>query len=362
MSVVTTRVEAMALSDPNFEQLPVVREIIFPLGEPPSNDDRSWRFTKEDLAEVVRNFERRPDKYMPVEYQHGKCIKHGSEAAGWIDHLELADDGLYAHVRYTDEARADIKAGKWGYRSPDWEAPQDADGAYRARRLLKLAIVNDPGIGGMPPIKAATTATAPAGAPTAAINGEQEERTMGDSQTVTAAKKQSAAFDKPGLLGLLRQEYAMPEAVSDEMLVKMFMEALSGVPEQDEAPDAEKKDEPPPVDLPIPAAASAKPRIELVEDEAAIKASREKVKTLVASAVASGKVTDATIESAVRFCTADPDGFAAWAEVAPVLAPASGQVVKASAADRAPKSVADRLTEKYRNEAASRRHFTQRSA
>lgn len=185
---------------------------------------------------------------------------------------------------------------------------------------------------------------------------------MGDSQTVTAAKKQSAAFDKPGLLGLLRQEYAMPEAVSDEMLVKMLMEALSGVPEQDEAPDAEKKDEPPPVDLPIPAAASAKPRIELVEDEAAVKAAREKVKALVASAVAAGKVTEAGLEGAIRFASAAPDDFAAWAETAPVVAPAAGQVVKASAADRSQKSVAERLTEKYRNEAASRRHFTQRSA
>lgn len=186
---------------------------------------------------------------------------------------------------------------------------------------------------------------------------------MGDSKTVIAAKKQSAAFDKAGLIGLLRETYAMPEAVSDEMLVKMLMEALAGAPEPDEMePDAEKKpDEPaPPIDLPIPAAASVKPRIELVEDDEAVKASRERIKSLVASAVSAGKVTAATLESAVRFCSADPDGFAEWSEVAPVLAPAAGQVVKASAADRAPQSVAERLTARYRNEQAARPHFTQR--
>lgn len=182
---------------------------------------------------------------------------------------------------------------------------------------------------------------------------------MADSKTVTAAKKQSAAFDKPGLLGLLRDTYAMPEAVSDEMLVKMLMEALAGAPEP-EMPEAEKTPDEQTPEIPVPAIASAKPRIELVEDEAEVKAKRDRVKSLVAAAVANRKVTEAGLEGAIRFATAAPDDFEAWAETAPVVAPDAGQLVKASAADRKPMSTAERLTARYRNEQAARPHFTQR--
>ena len=157
---------------------------------------------------------------------------------------------------------------------------------------------------------------------------------MGDSQTVTAAKKQSAAFDKPGLLGLLRQEYAMPEAVSDEMLVKMLMEALSGVPEQDEAPDAEKKDEPPPVDLPIPAAASVKPRITLdVEADVAEQAKRQaRATAVIQNAIKARRVSPATLEAAGRLALYDPDAFESV--VCSQAAPPAGQLITHQAADR----------------------------
>jgi hypothetical protein len=154
----------------------------------------------------------------------------------------------------------------------------------------------------------------------------------------------------------------MPEAISDEMLAEMLAKALAGAPEPEM--DLEKKDESP-ADLPNPltepaaAVASVKPRIELVDDGA----DRERIKSLVAAAVTGGKVTAATLEASIRFCSADPDGFAAWAEVAPVLSPAAGQVVKASAADRKTQTEAERLTAHYRNQrAAGRPHFTQRSA
>lgn len=357
----TFRVRAMALSDPQWQSIEPKRELVFPVGEPTGNDDRRWRFTPEDLALVAEDFAARKEQ-APALYKHGEDPARGGMAAGWIDRVEVADDGLYAYIRYTEKALAEIKDGGWGYRSPGFDAEQDEEGFWRPRRLSEVSLVNDPAIAGMPPIQASTSATTDPTPEPAASDGdtEKEESQMADSKTVTAAKKNSAAFDKAGLLGVIRETFAMPEAISDDMLIDLLKKAVEDVVEEvkDMAPEE------PAMDLPMPAAASVeKPRIELVEDEAEVKASRERVKALVASAVSAGKVTSATLEASIRFCSADPDGFAEWAEVAPVLAPAPGQVVHASAADRAPVSTADRLTAKYRNErAAARPHFTQRSA
>jgi phage I-like protein len=344
----TFAVRAMALSDPQWQSIEPKRELVFPVGEPAGNDERRWRFTPEDLSLVASEFGERAEP-APVLYRHGDDPARGGMAAGWIDGVELAEDGLYALIRYTERALAEIKDGGWGYRSPGFDAEQDEEGYWRPRRLTEVSLVNDPAIAGMPPIQAATTATAPAGAPTAAINGEQEERTMGDSQTVTAAKKQSAAFDKAGLIGLLRDTYAMPEAVSDEMLVKMLMEALAGAPKPDDMDSEEKKpEEIPPADLPVPAAASAKPRIERVEDEA-------DVATVIAEATAAGKITPANVKAATAMARANVAAFRSWIETAPVVAPPSGRIVTASAKDRAAKSTktwAERQTEIHRVAAA----------
>lgn len=356
----TFAIRAMALSDPQWQNTEPKRELVFPVGEPAGNDERRWRFTPEDLAMVADEFASRTE-YAPALYRHGQDPARGGMAAGWIDRVEVAPDGLYAYVRYTERALSEIRDGAWGYRSPGFDAEQDAEGFWRPRRLSEVSLVNDPAIAGMPPIQAATEAKPDTTTEPAATDGDnrKEESLMADSKTVTAAKKQSAAFDKPGLLGLLRDTYAMPEAVSDEMLVKMLMEALAGAPEP-EMPEAEKTPDEQTPEIPVPAIASAKPRIELVEDEAEVKAKRDRVKSLVAAAVANRKVTEAGLEGAIRFATAAPDDFEAWAETAPVVAPDAGQLVKASAADRKPMSTAERLTARYRNEQAARPHFTQR--
>lgn len=342
---VTFTQRAMALSDPQWQSIEPKRELVFPIGEPAGNDDRRWRFTAEDLAAVAADFTARSEQ-APALYRHGEDPARGGMAAGWIDRVELAEDGLYAFIRYTERALDEIKGGAWGYRSPGFDAEQDEEGYWRPRRLSEVSLVNDPAIAGMPPIKAAKTETAPEGAPTAATNGEQEERTMGDSQTVTAAKKSSAAFDKAGLLGVIRETFAMPEAISDEMLVDLLKKAVEEVVE-------EIKEDPPmpgaeaaPADLPIPAAASAKPRIELVETVEDVKAEAEKNERVIAAvrkAAALGTITPATLDAAGKLAIADVESFESLFCSPP--APAAGQLITASAKDRSakPMSYADQI-------------------
>lgn len=243
--------------------------------------------------------------------------------------------------------------------------------------------MNDPAIAGMPPIQAKRiepeapapepVEPQPAAAPDGGTQGIQEDTEMGDSKSVTAAKVKGAAFDMAGVLEVIRSAFKMPDAISDDMLAKLVGEALMGkpaeMPEEPEMPEAEKVDDKPaalPFESPEDAEKKKKlpfsveaPAITL--DAEAEKADRERIKALVARAYAEGKVTAATLEGAIQFAQASPDGFEAWVATAPALAPQSGQLVKASAADRSPKSDAQRLTDRYRNEAASRPHFTQRS-
>jgi len=338
---VTFTQRAMALSDPQWQSIEPKRELVFPIGEPAGNDDRRWRFTPEDLAAVAADFAGRTEP-APVLYRHGDDPARGGMAAGWIDGVDLAPDGLYALIRYTERALSEIKDGAWGFRSPGFDAEQDEEGYWRPRRLSEVSLVNDPAIGGMPALQAKRLETAPEGALTAATNGEQEERTMGDSQTVTAAKKQSAAFDKPGILALLRETYSMPEAISDEMLAEMLAKALAGAPEPEM--DLEKEDKP--ADLPNPlaeAAASVKPRIELVEDVKAEAEKSERVIAAVRKAASLGTITPATLEAAGKLAIADVESFESVFCSPP--APVAGQLITASAKDRSakPASYADQI-------------------
>jgi len=350
LSRVTFTQRAMALSDPQWQSIEPKRELVFPVGEPAGNDDRRWRFTAEDLAAVAADFSTRTEP-APALYRHGEDPARGGMAAGWIDRVELAADGLYAFIRYTERALDEIKGGAWGYRSPGFDAEQDEEGFWRPRRLSEVSLVNDPAIAGMPPIKASTEATPDSTPEPAASDGdtEKEESQMADSKTVTAAKKQSAAFDKPGLMALLRKEYGMPEAVSDDMLTKMLMEALAGAPEpeMDMEKEAEKPaDLPNPLEEAVPAAASVKPRIELVETVADVKAEAEKNERVIAAvrkAASLGTITPATLDAAGKLAVADLESFETLFCSPP--APAAGQLITASAKDRSGKaaSYADQI-------------------
>ena len=324
---------AMALSDPQWQSIEPKRELVFPLGEPQGNDDRRWRFLPEDLAAVAADFASRKEQ-APALYKHGEDPARGGMAAGWIDRVEVADDGLYAYIRYTEKALAEIKDGGWGYRSPGFDAEQDEDGYWRPRRLSEVSLVNDPAIAGMPPIKAAVS-TEPEGSLPAATNGNEEDCDMGDSKTVTAAKKNSAAFDKAGLLGVIRETFAMPEAISDDMLIDLLKKAVEDVVEEvkDMAPEE------PAMDLPMPAAASVeKPRIELVETIDDVKAEavkNERVIAAVRKAASLGTITPQTLDAAGKLAVADVESFETLFCSLP--APAAGQLINASAKDRSTK-------------------------
>lgn len=275
---------AEALGDPSWVTRPTKREMVFPLGEPPSNDDRRWRFLTDDLAAVVAD-SRKWTEPKPVYFNHAKDVARGSEAAGWIDHLELGVDGLYAYIRYTDEALAEIRAGKWGFRSPGFDALEDDDGAIRPTRLFELSLVNEPAIGAMPAITA----------------GAQVSAAATPSPAEASQRKETRMDKLRALLGL-----------------------ADGASEDDFITAVERLKAPPP-DPEAHAAAAARAVDEVVNRRLAEKLAErdhaDKVAKAVEDAVRAGKVTVAQRAGALAFAKADLPAFEAFAAAAPVVAP-----------------------------------------
>lgn len=118
-----------------------------------------------------------------LDYDHGSldCDK-SSEAAGWIESVEVRADGLWGHVRWSDRGAEAIKGGRYRYVSPVWlvDEMQDMGGGerYRPTRLAPCALTNDPWFDReIMPIthRKETTATTPAATPPKTRNPKMEE-------------------------------------------------------------------------------------------------------------------------------------------------------------------------------------------
>ena len=139
---------------------------LFPLGTFAARDGRpgninggrakSWRLTTEDARALVKSWGHRKTLVV-VDYEHQTHLsdKNGqpAPAAGWIVGLELASDGLYAAVEWTDRARAAIRAKEYQYISPVflWDKTTGA-----VLELVSVALTNHPALDGMEPAQAKT--------------------------------------------------------------------------------------------------------------------------------------------------------------------------------------------------------------
>lgn len=139
---------------------------LFPLGTFAARDGRpgnikgatakAWRLTTEGAQALVKNWGHRKTLVV-VDYEHQTHLsdKNGqpAPAAGWIVGLELASDGLYAAVEWTDRARAAIRAKEYQYISPVflWDKTTGA-----VLELVSVALTNHPALDGMEPAQAKT--------------------------------------------------------------------------------------------------------------------------------------------------------------------------------------------------------------
>jgi len=88
-----------------------------------------------------------------VDYDHfSEDAKLPSRAAGWGDALQGRADGLYAHVNLTPAGEQSIATGEYRGCSPVWEYDNLGGGKVRPRKLLSVALTNDPNLKTLKPL------------------------------------------------------------------------------------------------------------------------------------------------------------------------------------------------------------------
>lgn len=129
----------------------------------------TWTIDRKAAEQVVANWveEDRPER--PVDYHHkGSSDAAGTpdekRAAGWIQDLQVRDDGLYALIAWTPRARAFIAADEYRYLSPyvHLRALSKKTGKPVGWRLTAVGLLNDPYFTDLPRVAAADGAVPPA--------------------------------------------------------------------------------------------------------------------------------------------------------------------------------------------------------
>jgi hypothetical protein len=126
---------------------------LVPIGEYPHPESKlSQVLDREALQEIVNRFT--PGTL--VDFDHFSYDPtHSSEAAGWIDRVELREDGIWAKARWSDVGEAALVNGRYRFVSPVW-MPRDVvrlDGnRVRPTRLDSAGLTNQPNLRGMAPI------------------------------------------------------------------------------------------------------------------------------------------------------------------------------------------------------------------
>lgn len=125
-------------------------------------DGRHFSITAQDHADMVRNFAKRKNHQLVIDYEHASEMPEVAKggpipAAGWIHSLREAGDGkaqLRALVEWTPEAESMIRSGEYRFFSPaiDWGAADKATGAPQGATLTSGALTNHPFLEELPPI------------------------------------------------------------------------------------------------------------------------------------------------------------------------------------------------------------------
>lgn len=222
---------------------------------------------------------------LPIDYEH-QTLAAGDKAgpvpaAGWIKELQARDGAMWARVEWTPRAAELIASREYRFLSPVFR--HDKEG-----RILSL---EGAGLTHYPNL---------------------------DLTPVTHAKGDIVMTEE--LLERLRYLLNLPTlATADELLAELqkLMDRLAAAETaaQSRAPDPAQW-------VPMAQHKAVAERLATLQAEVAA----EKAEAAVAAAMRAGKLAPALKDWAIDYASRDPQGFAAWADRAPVILPVDGEV------------------------------------
>lgn len=269
-----------------------------------------------------------------VDYEHqtlgGEYARPDGQApaAAWVDRLELRADGLWAHVAWTEKARAAVEAKEYRYLSPVFPL----DKQRRPLELHSLALTNDPAIVGQAPL---VNKGQPGGAPDQEVTmtwlltllglaaGTDEMALKGAVEGLVALKNRAEDLGKKlgvknldeveGLFG----ELTTLRAYKAETLEALGLGSTAGTSEAKGTLLALKN--------------AGGTHADLAQELAVLKAqlAERSANEAVDAALAEGKLTPAQRPWAIELAKKDPAAFTAYRAAAPVVV-AGGRTVSAT--------------------------------
>lgn len=136
---------------------------VIPYGEKFFAADDSVKFDDKFFSGIIKRFSD-AGLHLQTDYNHlstrvgGKRpTREEGAASGWVKDLEVRDDGLYALIDWTHEARADIRSGKYKYLSPEFverSTDKETGKTEDIAKLLAVALVNRPFLDNQVPLAA----------------------------------------------------------------------------------------------------------------------------------------------------------------------------------------------------------------
>lgn len=139
-------------------------------------DGHRFSITKEDLDDIVKNFDGRANGTVVIDYEHASErpeVAKGDAvpASGWIHNLSVKHDQeddkdtLWASVEWTPRAKEMIEGGEYRFFSPaiDWGAADKKTGRGKGATLTSGALTNHPFLEELPAIQLSDTAAKPVG-------------------------------------------------------------------------------------------------------------------------------------------------------------------------------------------------------
>ena len=261
-----------------------------------------------------------------IDYEHQafNAAENGqpAPAAGWVNALDVRDGALWGQVEWTERAAGHVAAREYRFLSPVF----DHDKQGRVLRLLGAGLTNNPNLY-LTALNRRDVAP-PINSPGAVMDTDElleRLRYMLNLPTLATPEEVLAELDKVKALlaqpeaAAMRQALALPDTAGVGELLRAaqgHMVAAQG-----------RLAEPAPARY-VPRAEYERVTHSLADLQA--KTEGERVDRAVQAAMAAHKVSPGMEAWARAYCQADPEGFAAYLDTAPVLLPGGGRETHAS--------------------------------
>lgn len=249
------------------------------------------------VAQMAENFARSGVEVV-VDYEHQTLSGVKAPAAGWIKAVEPREDGLWAQIGWTEEARRMIRAKEYQYYSPvlNFAGRDTHTGEPIGAALHSVALTNTPLLAGdILPLAAKLTGAL------ALPNPEQESRIMDWKELAK-------------LLGLAED--------ASEADIRAGLVALKNQPDELQTRIAELEAENEGLVAAKAAAAQEQPSVDDLQKQIAELSGAIALRDAtdaVNAAVTACKIAPAQREWAIDYAQRDAEGFAKFVEAAPKL-------------------------------------------